>query len=39
VEDDPCTGTCVVGALLELLALPALLAFPELPALLDGGWP
>jgi hypothetical protein len=36
VEDDPCTGTCVVGALLELLALPEL---PELPALLDGGWP
>jgi len=33
VEDDPCTGTCVVGALLELLAL------PELPELLDGGWP
>jgi hypothetical protein len=36
VEDDPCTGTCVVGALLELVALPEL---PELPALLDGGWP
>jgi hypothetical protein len=34
LEDDPCTGTCVVGALLELLWL---LALPELPD--DGGWP
>ena len=33
VEDDGCAGTCVVGAPLELPALPG----PPDP--LDGGWP
>jgi len=36
VEDDGCAGTCVVGELLELLALPEP---PVPPDPVDGGWP